>query len=110
MTDQDIDKAAAFLLTLRPPRTGVPAALQHAEAVVEIRVHLQIMQALKMAGLVGSEHLAIDPAPPAEEILTCAAPGCGWAGHADERQEIPGTERWIKICPACGGEDFEAAA
>lgn len=110
MTEEQINKAAAFLMTSRTDDLHTPPAQRHDQAAAEIRNFLRIQTAIKMAGLasaISMTQMAVEPAPPADDILTCTQPGCGWVGHEDSRAS--GALGMVH-CPNCGGITFERAA
>lgn len=89
MNDALIDRAAEFLVTLRPADHYRSKEQVLADYRAEICQHLQLVAALKMAGIITD---------PAATLLNCA--GCSWAGPADQ---LLNQGR----CPACGGVAFE---
>lgn len=82
VNDESISKAAQFLLTMRGQDSG------HASAMCEIRAHIEVSNAIKLAGL----------ADPTGTLVQCTE--CGWAGPAD--QLLPPEQR----CPNCRGREF----
>jgi hypothetical protein len=98
MTDQAIDRAAAFLAAARLGATEcTQAQMEHFRK--EVRTFISVSNAIKMAGLSGFMSDAVDCL-----LVRCTSPGCDWAGPHEQRLDGAAGENCH--CPACRGSDF----